>query len=240
MKRFPTALGMALAIAAVVACGSSDKDAVSPTTGAAAAPTPTPVDPTVVLAESGRLMEETGSFHFLLDHQKGATRLLPNLTLDEAEGDVVKPDRISAEFVGGSGGFLVKSSLITVGEDSYMTNPLTGRWETVPKDVSPLGFFDPQRGVSSMMTAVEDPVLKGSDKGVYLIEGELPAEALSPLVGLVLPGARVSVELTISVDTHYLQRATFGGAVKESVLEGTIRTITLSGFGEPVNIKPPQ
>ena len=31
-----------------------------------------------------------------------------------------------------------------------------------------------------MMTAVEDPVLKGSDKGVYLIEGELPAEALSP------------------------------------------------------------
>jgi hypothetical protein len=238
VKQFPTTLGMALAIAAVVACGSSDKDAASPTAGTAAAPTL--IDPTVVLAESGRLMEATGSFHFLLDHQKGGTRLLPNLTLDEAEGDVVKPDKISAEFVGGSGGFVVKSSLITVGEDSYMTNPLTGRWETVPKDVSPLGFFDPQRGVSSMMTAVEDPVLKGSEEGVYLIEGELPAEALSPLVGLVLPGARVSVELTISVDTHYLQRATFGGAVKESELEGTIRTITLSGFGEPVNIEPPQ
>ena len=239
MKLLASGYAVGLAAITLVACGGSGDDTPSPSAGNAP-PTPTPVDPSAVLAESGKTMEDVGAFHFRLDHRRGFTALLPSLSLDEAEGDVVKPDKISAEFVGSSAGFVVKSSLITLGDDSFMTNPLTGRWEAVPKDVSPLGFFDPRRGIASMMAAVESPVLTGTERGTYSIEGGLPAQALSPLIGTTLEGARVSVELAVRVDTHYLESAVFVGAVKDGEVENTVRTITLSRFDEPVNIEPPQ
>ena len=61
-----------------------------------------------------------------------------------------------------------------------MINPLTAEWEAVPREASPLGFFDPQEGIASMLAAIEAPALTGSDGRTYSIEGDLPADALSP------------------------------------------------------------
>ncbi len=231
-----------IAAAAVIACGGQPAgEAPLPTAPPLPTPTPapTPVDPLVVLAESGRVMEALESFHFRLDHSEGFTALMPNLSLVQAEGDVVKPDGMSVDLSGGAGGFAIKSGFITSGDDSFMLNPLTGRWDPSPREASPLDFFDPQRGISSMMTDVESPVLTVEGR-VYSIEGHLPAEALSPLIGPTLDGARVSVELTIAVGSHHLERAVFVGAVKAGEIEGTVRTITLSGFDDPVVIEAPR
>ena len=222
---------------AVVACGGSPDETPSSTVRATSPPTP--VDPVAVLLESGRTMQTLESFHFRLDHQKGFTALM-NLALSEAEGYIVKPDKMSVDLIGGSGGFLIKSGLIVLGDDSFMINPLTAEWEAVPKEASPLGFFDPQQGIASMLAAVEAPVLTGFDGRVYIIEGHLPADALSPLIGPTLDGATVSIEVAISVDGYYLERVVFVGAAKEGEIEGTIRTIKLSRFDEPVTIEAPQ
>ena len=182
---------------AVVACGGSPDETPSSTVRATSPPTP--VDPVAVLLESGRTMQVLESFHFRLDHREGFTSLM-NLALSEAEGDIVKPDKMSVDLVGGSAGFLIKSGLIVLGDDSFMINPLTAEWEAVPKEASPLGFFDPQQGIASMLAAVEAPVLTGFDGRVYTIEGRLPADALSPLIGPTLDGATVSIEVSLSVD----------------------------------------
>ena len=224
------------------ACGGSGPSP-TPTAGAlatAATPSPTPVNPEALLRESGRAMEGLSSFHFRLDHERGGTALLPTLVVDEAEGDVVKPDKISAQFVGGFAGFGYKSSLVTIGDDSYMTNPLTGKWESVPKEVSPLGFFDPGKGVVTMMSQIAAPILLEAGEGVYRIAGTLPAEALAPLVGTTVEGVTVGVEVTIGADDLYLQRARFDGKLKETEDPDTVRVITLSRFNEPVAIEPPQ
>ena len=177
--------------AAVAGCGGSGGETHSPTVRAKS--TPTPVDPAVVLLESGRAMQALESFHFRLDHEKGFTALM-NLALSEAEGDIVKPDKMAVDLVGGSGGFLIKSGLIVEGDDSFMINPLTEEWEAVPREASPLGFFDPQEGIASMLAAIEAPVLTDSDGRAYSIEGDLPTDALSPLIGPTLDGATVSIE----------------------------------------------
>ena len=203
-------------------------------------PIPTSVDPLALLIGSGGVMEEVDSFHFRLDHRSGATALIPGLLIKEAEGSVVKPDKLTVEFRGTFGGFAVKSSLVTLGAGSYMTNPLTGEWESLPTEVNPLGFFDPRRGITSMMTQIEQVALLSSDAEVYRLKGKLSAEALAPLVGKTVEGTTVGVEITIDARDLYLLEAIFDGRVTPSEPDGTVRVITLSRFGEPVTIKPPE
>ena len=224
------------------ACGKSSP-AASPTPLPATAtptPSPTPINPQALLRKSGEVMEGLNSFHFRLAHRNGATPLLPNLVIDEAEGDIVKPDMLEVEFSGSFGGFFVRSGLVTLGELSYMTNPLTGRWESVPADVSPLGFFNPRRGISAMMSRVSDASLLPSDSEVHRIKGTLPAEALAPLLGTTVQGTMVEVEMTIDKRELYLLEAVFHGRVTPTEPGGVVRVISLSQFDEPTNIEAPQ
>ena len=202
-------------------------------------PTPTPISPQALLDGSSRVMEALESFHFRLHHESGSTKLLPSLLMDEAEGDVVRPDGISVEFSGSFGRFAIESGLITLGDDSYMTNPLSGKWESVPREVSPLGFFDPSRGIASMMSRVEGSSLLSSDGEVYRIGGTLPAEALAPLLGTTVEGTTVVVELTLDASDLYLLKAVVDGRVTPSDADDVVRVITLSRFNEPVTIEPP-
>ena len=165
--------------------------------------------------------------------------LTETLTVTEADGRVVSPDAVSVEFAGTLGNFAVRSSLITLGDDSYMTNPLTGAWEQVAREVSPLGFFDPQRGIGSMMTEVQSPVLVSKSDGQFEIEGALPVEALEPLLGGLMEGNTVDVRLTIDSDNLFLTQAILDGRVTAIEPDGVIRTITLSEFNEQVTIEPP-
>lgn len=208
----------------------------------APSPTPTPVSPEALLRESGHVMANLGSFRFLLEHPSGGTPLdlLPGLAIAEAEGGVISPDRLEAHFGGVLGTIFIKSSLITVGADSYMTNPITGLWESVPPEISPLGFFNPKKGIASMMTQVDGARLVPDGQGLYRVAGKIPAEALAPLLGQTLEGAVVSVELAIDVDEFYLKKAEIDGRVTPREPDGTIRVITLSHFNEPFKIEAPE
>ena len=152
---------------------------------------------------------------------------------------MVSPDSLAIEFAGTLGNFAVRSSLITLGDDSYMTNPLTGAWEQVSREVSPLGFFDPQRGIGSMMAEVRSPVLASMSDGQFEIEGSLAVEALEPLLGSGVKGTSVHVRLTIDAETLFLQRAILDGRATATEPDGVVRTITLSEFNERVTIEPP-
>ena len=165
--------------------------------------------------------------------------MLPGLLIQEAEGDVISPDKISTDFSGSFGGFAVKSSLITIGDKSYMTNPLTGQWEDVPTDVSPLGFFNPRQGIASMMSQVTSPTLLPGGGDSIRVQGRIPAEALAPLLGATVKGTTVAVELAIDANELYLLEAVFDGRVTPTEIDGVIRVIRLSRFNEPITIEPP-
>ena len=185
-------------------------------------------------------MAELRSFHFRLEHREGTTMLLPNLSIKHAEGDVVKPDKIYAQFTGTFGGFAIKSSLITIGEASYMTNPLTGEWDSVPADVSPLGFFNPRKGIAAIMTQVQGPLLQAGDDQVLRLTGRLSVEALAPLLGSTVEETTVAVELMIDAKDLRLLEAVFSGPVKPGELDSAVRVVTLTRHNEPVSIVPPQ
>ena len=207
--------------------------------GSSPEPTPTPVSPDVLLAESGAAMSALRSFRFSLAHNKDGTPLADNLTVREAEGAVVSPDRISVEFSGTFGSFAIRSGIVSIGADSYMTNPLTGDWESVASGVSPLAFFDPQSGIGAMMRSVENPTLADASDGSVTVEGDLAVSALAPILGGAATDGEVRAALTIAADTLFLEKAVIEGRVTADETDGLTRTIELWDFDAPISIEPP-
>ncbi len=253
-KRLMTGLVLLGACLSVAGCGNSGSSPVDSSGTATAAPranptplpspTPTPIDLVALLERSGQAMQGLDTFHFHLHHVTGGLELLPGLFVGKAYGDVVNPDRISVSLEGRFGtGFAVSADLITIGDASFMTNPLTGEWQASELALSPLNFFNPARGVSAMMSLLEEPsfVEGGSDNAEeYRIAGTLPVEALSPLVGPTLAGRFVDVALTLDRRSLRLQRAEFAGMVKASDQEDVERVIVLSKFDETITIETPR
>jgi len=230
------------ATALATACATPDPPIATPT-NAPPSPTPTPITTDGVLARSGEAMAELSSFHFQMAHEVGATEFVPGLRATDVSGDVQSPDRLYAEMKGLFAAFAVKIQFIAVGEDNFMTNPLAGTWDRIDTEVTPIGFFNPQQGISTMMVQVKEAAFMEPPTGggrVFKIRGQMPAEALAPLLGDVVTGSQVAVELEIDRATSRLLKATFTGKVTPTDQDGTLRVVTLSKFNEPVSIEPPQ
>ena len=232
------ASALASFLAIVQACGGPAGPAAPPTTPS---PTPTPVNVEALLQQSGEAMASLKTFWFSLRHPSGATplALLPGLGIQEVDGSIVNPEGLEARFGGALGSLYVESKLISVDGANYLTNPLTGRWEEIPLDISPLAFFNPQEGIATMMSRISGAAITSESESEYRLSGQILSEVLAPLLGTTLTGVEVSVELTINRQTHHLLEARFEGRVTAEEEDGTIRVITLSGFDEPLIIEPP-
>ena len=209
-------------------------------------PTPTPVDPEALVREASRALGELDSFHFVLAHPEGGTPMLDVLLIQDAKGDVVKPDRLVVEFGGVFGGNnYIKASFISIGDDNFMTNPFSGAWERVPADINPISFFSPERGIANIVASIEKPELVDSDESGWRIAGLLPPQALEPILGKTIRSDDasasdwVSVELTLDAESYLLRSVRMEGRITEGEPPGTVREITLSGFNEPPEIEPP-
>ena len=202
--------------------------------------TPTPINPQAILDDCARAMSELASFRFRIEHDDdGGTPLDQGMTLTEASGGVENPDRLTVDFSGTAGSFAVKGSLIAVGEDVYMTNPLSGEWHAVSSALNPLEFFEPSQGIADILSQVRDATLISHDAAEYRIGGKLPASALTPLFGETETQSTVDVTLTIDSADLYLTRARLEGRITPNEADGIVRAITLSGFDGPVDIAAP-
>ena len=232
-------LGLLIAVAFLaVACGRSQEEPTPDPTA-----TPLPPDPKEILERSGQVMASLSTFNFRMYHDVGSLEILEGLLIDRVSGKVVNPDKLSMEFAGSfGGGFAIKSEVITVGNQTFMTNPLTGSWEASDASISPVGFFSPTRGIAEMMAQTQDATLldDGASDGAYRIGGALPTTALSSLVGPTLTDRTVDLELKIDTTTDYLLEVRFIGAVTPSDVENAERVIVLSFFNEDVVIEPPE
>ena len=202
--------------------------------------TPTPINPQAILEECGRAMSVLTSFRFHIEHNDdGSTPLAQGMTLTEASGSVSGPDRITVDFVGTAGSFAVKGSLVAIGENVYMTNPLSGEWHAVSSALNPLEFFEPSQGIADILSQVRDATLMSHDATEYRIGGTLPADALAPLFGETEVQSSVHVTMTIEKARLYLTQARLEGRVTPMEAEGLVRTIMLLEFNVPVDISVP-
>ena len=224
-------------ILALLAYGCAD---TSPPATPVPTATPTPINPQAILDECGNAMSALASYRFHIEHDdNGGTPLAQGMTLTVASGSVAIPDRLAVDFSGTAGSFAVKGSLIAIGDEVYMTNPLSGEWHAVSSALNPLEFFDPSRGIPDILAQVQDPTLISHDASEYRIGGTLPATALAPLFGETEPQSSVAVTLAIDTADLHLTQARLEGRITPTEADGVVRTITLSEFDEPVDITAP-
>ncbi len=213
---------------------------------APATPQPTPT-PAHILERASRRLAATPSVHFVLDvagdtfvDTGGAIRLLG------AEGDLRRPDRVFTTFQAEVMGRQITLQLITIGEQSWTTNVLTGEWENAPLEFAyrPDTLFSTQDGIGPVMGRVTDvqrlPDEEIAGRAAYHVQAKVDEEVVGPLTYYTLSGSPVTVDLWIDVETDDLLRAVMSEPPHADKSHPATWTLDLSHHGEEISIEPPQ
>jgi hypothetical protein len=186
------------------------------------------------------------SARFILKHEKGSTTLFPGLEMKKAAGLVEIPDRVSLS-VEGELAFprsFVEASFITIGDEAYMTDLLSGDWREVPPETLPVRFADLGRTLSDIIGAVEAPTVAGTERlqayETYHIEGQIQSQALSSLVPGAGEGFTVGLDLWLDQSRKLLLQVRITGKVLPTDIPDAVRLLTLDDINVPVSITAPE
>lgn len=183
------------------------------------------------------------SFHFVYavqDPPSGGS----GLNLTAADGDVLVPGKLKASVSGTYAGVPLSSQVVFVGAKSYLKNPLSGAWQSFRTAASPIGYFDPSRGVLAVIRKSRTLRLDGSatvgGAATYRLHGPMAATDVASFL-ITKPGsAQVQVDLYVDKHDFLLRRVVVTGPVNGSEPKGITRVITLSRFDEAVTVTPPK
>ena len=197
---------------------------------------------TEIISNSIDKMKVISSFHFELFHEGGRTPIAMGLELDEAIGDITKPDRLKTNITAALGGMLVEVEVVTIGVTTYMTNPLTKEWELVPGEFSAISVFDPDAGITAILENISDPTkVEGEEdkENEYHIKGEIPSESLRPITLSSVEGINIIVDVWIDTENFLLNQVRVEGQITETEKPGIVRILKLSRYNQEVEIESP-
>ena len=154
----------------------------------------TPVAPsqaTEILRATSKKLAETPSLHFSINIDGDAyIDDQDTIRLIEAEGDVVRPDRVIASFkVNVLNSVNASISMITIADQHWSTDLISGKWISAPAEFAydPGILFDNTLGIGPVMDQVTDATLVGEEsidgKNVFHITAGCypgPSSATSP------------------------------------------------------------
>jgi hypothetical protein len=230
-------IGCLISIAVPLLSGCSKSSAPLPTLNA-----------TEIIGQCAGRMEAIDSLHIEITQVGGTTPLAMGLEMSKAAGDVVRPDRLKGEVTATVSGLPVRVEVITVGNMTFLTNPLTGKWEPFPSQFSAAGIFDPDTGIAAVLRAMTN-LSKLEDQNVaglscYHIKGNITTDDLAPITRLFtlnsLKGVNIASEIWCDEGDFLLRQIRLEGQITAEEKPGIIRTITLSDFNENVEIELPK
>ena len=184
---------------------------------------------------------------FTLEHISGSTALIPGiLEMFKVYGVVEIPDRfkltVEAETV--QPRTYVEVSVVTIEDQAYMTNFISGKWLQVDPQLLPFTFADFAQTLAEIIEAVDSPAVVGveriGDTETNRIRGQIMSEALGGLVPRAAEGLDVTLDLWLERSTNLLQQVLISGRVIATDEPGTVRKLTLDDVNIPVEISAPE
>lgn len=166
-----------------------------------------------------------------------------SISLDTLEGRFQSPgsaDAILKVTVNGSLG--TKLGAVAIGDEVWLSNPVTGKFETLPRgfDLDPSLFFDPKDGWQPLIEGLRDVAFvaeEDRDGTTYHLTGTALSENMEAITAGLVRGQDVDLDLWIhpvTANVRALEFSTeFDGAVSDWVLE-------LGEYGEQFEIVPPE
>lgn len=219
--------------------------ALLPGCGSDSSPTPDPlVDPQEILRQSVERVLALESVEFTLEHQQGTTELLPGIELSKVYGVADIPDKFRFTVEAEVSNTFVEIGVVVIGDQAYMTNFLTGRWQEVPKDVLPLNLSNLGQTLAGIIESVQVPALVGSERwhdyDAYRVRGMVKSDELSALVPNAGSGFDVELELWVDRDQGLLLQVIISGQMLDTDVPETVRVLALDRIDAPVEIAAPE
>jgi lipoprotein LprG len=212
--------------------------------------TPEPLPPELIVENCVDRMQTVSSFHFLIDRTGFPAFLDTNQTLafSRAEGDFQSPDRATAAVRVIGPGIVAEIDIISVAENQWETNLLSGEWQALPPNwgFNPASLFDHEIGIQSILQSdLYDLTLRGSEELVelpgqllYALEGTLDGDGLYRLsYGMIGPES-LQITLYITPETFELYRLNIVQHRPEEEND-TFWQIDFWEFEKELNIVPP-
>jgi hypothetical protein len=230
--------GVLLAAAVVVvvalgACGGDDGPAEPAI----------PPDAVAVRIAAAEAMGEVGSARFTIEREGAPVHIDDEeaLAFERAEGRFAAPASSDAVLTLSANGTAIEVGAVAVDGETWITNPVTGRWEAAPESLAfdPATLFDPDVGWRPLLAdglrdvALVEPA--PDEAGRYRLRGVADASRTEVLTGGLVE-QRVPIDVWVDAVSGRVTEARF----EASAPEGTSAwRIALSGYGDEIVVTPP-
>jgi len=223
---------MLLGTLALSACGSTAPDASS------------------LIHDAQKAINSDTAFHFTMKLDHPGTGSAAGVSIDAADGDVLKPDKTKGTATVSQGGAAFEVQFIGIGSQQYVLTPLSPSWMQMNLGINLGQLLDPTTGVSAILGDLKNPQNVGDDTVLndgdcWLVEGTVPSGALAPITGGD-PSATAPIDTTVCIaknlDAHGLRQPyqiILKGIATDGDTAKTTRTFTLTKFNESIDIEPP-
>ena len=219
----------------------SFSNACSKSTETLSIATSTPIlGPIHILAESREAMSSVKSYQFDLSHRMGnGSKLDQSLTLVNALGSVSRGNGISLESDLLFGNIPVSAGVVKTRDTTYLRDPLTQKWQVIPKGSNPFDFLDPDKMITSILDGLSEPSLLSSRGGLFKISGQIATSSFDYIFQDTL---NEEANLTVWIDSNsfVITRAEIVGRISEMDPNEMIRVLEISRFDEVLEIATPE
>ena len=194
-----------------------------------------------IIKDAQTAIQKVNSYHFNLTSQNiGATSPLP---IQNADGDIVLPDKLKANATVLLAGQPFQTQLIAIGSNEYVY--VLTSWQKTSELLDPRKLSDPQTGVASLLGQLQNPSTPTDSTGngtpCWSITGKLAASALAAFTGGGAPaGAIDDVTTCIGKSDNLPYLIVIKGVAAQGDTAKTTRTFKLSKFNEQMTITAPQ
>jgi len=205
------------------------------------------VSATETLARASATLAETESIRFRL-MVDGSTYIdtTEEIRLISASGELVRPDRVRAEFkIQLFAASTVSIQIITIGEKSWTTDLVSGKWGPAPSvfGYDPSILFDTRNGLGPVMGNVEEARLIGVEeidgRPVVHIAANVSQEIVGPVTAFTMTGEPVALNFWIDQQTFALMRIQLKEPATVGKVDQATWTLDIFDFDAPMNIDAP-
>jgi lipoprotein LprG len=217
---------------AIASCGGGDSEPSGPTIEP---------DATVITETSATAMGGVTGVRFELDRTGAPVYIDPAdvIALNSIVGRFNVPGSADAIVeVEVAGALTTELGAVAVGDDVWLSNPITGELEPLPAgiDLDPSSFFDPSGGWQPLLENLGDVELIGTDDGTYHVRGTATAENVEVITAGLVTGTDIVIDLWIDPVTALVATVEFTVDLGDGATHWEVR---FSDYGETFDISPP-
>lgn len=206
-------------------------------------------DPAVddVLFDAAERLKETETMEFVMELE-GTTFVddAETIQLLGAEGVMQRPDRVDVTFTAMIlGRQQISIRMINVGDDSWITDIVTGKWVPSPPEFgyNPSILYDDQHGLGPVMERMNDPKIVGSEeidgKDTWHITATADGDIIKMMTSDTLRGSEHALDIWVDKETNDILQISIVEPTDEDLEDPATLTLKLSEHDKDVTIEPP-